>query len=66
MHPFTCGNGGHDHGVLIAKEDGWHCEKCEYTQNWAHGFMADWGWMNIRKSISIPGISEDTNEIPIP
>ncbi|MFF7527322.1 hypothetical protein [Streptomyces pseudovenezuelae] len=47
VHPFTCG-GDHAPGspVLIAREDGWHCpqpygEPCDYTQDWAHAFMAD-------------------------
>lgn len=49
MHPFTCAHReGHpfepefgDHGVLRAKESGWHCEYCEYTQGWAWEFMSD-------------------------
>lgn len=49
MHPFTCGNrgdGNHgseggDKGILIATFDGWVCPYCDYTQDWAHGFMAD-------------------------
>lgn len=48
FHPFTCGNRsdgkhgteGGDIGVLIATEDGWVCPHCDYTQKWAHGFMA--------------------------
>lgn len=39
FHPFTCAN---DHGgdrVLVATEKGWVCERCAYTQNWAHEFM---------------------------
>jgi hypothetical protein len=42
MHPFTCSGG---HGNLIATKDGWICEKCDYTQDWAHAMMleaADW------------------------
>ena len=47
MHPFTCGNDlcrgvSGQHASLIASEDGWHCPACDYTQNWAHGFMACW------------------------
>lgn len=45
-HPFTCpnrGDGKHrttsDLGVLVATEQGWVCPDCDYTQNWAHGFM---------------------------
>lgn len=46
MHPFTCGwrseHPEHE-GVLEAREGGWSCpaEGCQYTQNWAHPFMAD-------------------------
>jgi hypothetical protein len=49
MHPFTCPNRsqpGHevihgDLGTLIATNDGWVCSGCDYTQDWAHDFMAD-------------------------
>jgi len=49
-HPFTCANrdpatheahGRGDYGVLIATPAGWVCEDCNYTQNWAHRFMAE-------------------------
>jgi len=49
FHPFTCNNrndGNHpdepkygDHSVLRAGPNGWYCEYCDYTQNWAHDFM---------------------------
>jgi len=47
-HPFTCGNDncrGRARGrggrlALIAGADGWHCAACDYTQDWAHAFMA--------------------------
>ena len=49
FHPFTCGNRGElahgreggDTGVLIATEAGWVCPSCDYTQDWAHVFMAE-------------------------
>lgn len=48
FHEFTCGNdqcrGLSDRRVLYAREDGWHCQSCDYTQDWAHGAMADWSW----------------------
>lgn len=50
VHPFTCGNradGKHppestyrDHGALRATVRGWICAYCDYTQGWAHDFMA--------------------------
>lgn len=46
MHPFTCGNNS-NHGVLVATRIGWYCTDCDYTQNWAHGFMADWSWNGL-------------------
>lgn len=49
FHPFTCdnrGDGNHpfedeygDHGVLRARNTGWYCNFCNYTQDWAHDFM---------------------------
>lgn len=39
MHPFTCVDATHP--VLVATANGWRCERCAYTQNWAHSFMAD-------------------------
>ena len=36
VHEYTC---PHDHGdksrVLIATPNGWVCENCDYTQDWA-------------------------------
>lgn len=39
MHPFTC----LDHHLLAASHSGWYCTDpdCEYTQDWAHPFMAN-------------------------
>lgn len=39
FHPFTCGNDSR-HAVLVATEAGWKCPDCDYTQDWAHQFMA--------------------------
>lgn len=45
MHPFTCGNRDDhpvvagDKGVLVPTVRGWICPFCDYTQDWAHGFM---------------------------
>ena len=53
MHPFTCPNrsdpwhesfDGNDVGLLIADSDCWYCPYCDYTQDWAHSFMADGTW----------------------
>lgn len=33
VHGYTCPIDGH---LLKAKSDGWHCPKCNYTQNWAN------------------------------
>jgi hypothetical protein len=45
MHPFTCGalHGSGQSPVLEATQSGWVCPDptCEYTQDWAHAFMAD-------------------------
>lgn len=42
FHPFTCGKCRND---LIATEQGWVCQNgCDYTQDWAHDFMADNSW----------------------
>jgi hypothetical protein len=49
MHPFTCGNRsrgthpgiGGDYGILIPTVRGWVCMFCDYTQDWAHAFMAE-------------------------
>jgi hypothetical protein len=50
-HPFTCGRRdlpGHkwdkgDLGVLTATTNGWVCESCGYTQDWAWAFMLEEG-----------------------
>ena len=36
--------------VLIATPDGWICPSCDYTQDWAHGFMADGSWRAVAES----------------
>jgi hypothetical protein len=50
FHPFTCANRGDgehqerdnaDLGQLIATDQGWVCADCDYSQDWAHNFMAD-------------------------
>lgn len=33
MHPYTCVCGED----LIPTSEGWICNKCDYTQDWAHG-----------------------------
>ncbi|MFD5508987.1 hypothetical protein ACFWIB_14590 [Streptomyces sp. NPDC127051] len=42
MHPFTCGRDHETHRVLVATYLGWICLEptCDYTQDWAHPFMA--------------------------
>jgi hypothetical protein len=48
-HPFTCGNRPHPgnaEGVLTATAAGWRCSSCDYTQDWAHAFMADPRWIS--------------------
>lgn len=47
QHAFTCGNlkhTGRGQNVLVATPEGWVCEGCDYTQLWAHAFMADGAW----------------------
>jgi hypothetical protein len=58
MHEFTCGNSRGmnptlEHSQrfpLVATKDGWICPYCDYTQDWAHDFMADWSWLPRTKS----------------
>lgn len=40
FHPFTCGNDSR-HRDLVATTGGWVCPDCDYTQKWAHKFMAE-------------------------
>jgi hypothetical protein len=44
FHPFTCPESPHGDlpkPSLVATTDGWVCPGCDYTQGWAHTFMAD-------------------------
>ena len=46
-HPFTCGgkvDGKDCRSILRATENGWVCDHCSYTQDWAHDFMANDKW----------------------
>lgn len=36
VHPFTC-----DEGHTLVVDRHWYCHECDYTQYWAHAFMAD-------------------------
>ena len=40
MHPFTCGTDD-CRCDLIATEKEWVCPECDYTQDWAHDWMAE-------------------------
>ena len=45
-HPYTCGSGnrtthGDGEGVLTATTNGWVCQWCDYTQDWAHAMAPD-------------------------
>lgn len=48
MHPFT--SEGED---LVATKDGWVMQNdpVEVVQDWAHEWMADWGWSAAKGSI---------------
>jgi hypothetical protein len=50
MHPFTCGTKDCG-GLLLARQDGWHCPDCDYTQDWAHEWMTDGSWRQFECSI---------------
>jgi hypothetical protein len=47
LHPFTCGGtycgdrSKHEGGLLEATRSGWICPCKQYSQNWAHKFMAE-------------------------
>ncbi len=41
VHPFTCMNTHTPNNNLIATEEGWVCPHCDYKQDWAHKFMAE-------------------------
>ncbi len=44
FHPFTCPASPHGRKAkqfLLATSGGWICPDCDYTQDWAHAFMAD-------------------------
>lgn len=52
FHPFNC---GHDHDGprrLVATPDGWVCPHidCDYTQEWAHSFMAEFSYEEEKKA----------------
>lgn len=48
MHEFTCGNDSRHFPLVALIGDGWTCLDCDYTQNWAHDWMADWTWQTLR------------------
>jgi hypothetical protein len=65
FHPFTCPRRGDtphtqvngDKGGLRATAEGWVCESCDYTQDWAWAWMADedaWRAMDWRNHLPPP------------
>jgi hypothetical protein len=52
FHPFTCGRCRDadetfpmtDEHLLTATVDGWRCPTCDYEQDWAWRWMADFEW----------------------
>jgi hypothetical protein len=63
MHPFTGNNDllpdGQD-DVLIATENGWHSlNDPDYTQDWAHHWMADWSWKQLDWRQNIKNVKEN-------
>ena len=43
FHEFTCGT-ENCRDSLVATSEGWTCPSCDYTQDWAHIWMGNWGW----------------------
>jgi hypothetical protein len=47
LHPYTCGDELCRRSTmaapLVAHPDGWRCQHCSYTQNWASSVMLDRG-----------------------
>lgn len=43
MHPFTCPRDHTTHSLVALANGGWICPRvgCDYTQDWAHDFMAE-------------------------
>jgi hypothetical protein len=65
FHPFTCGNDncpgkGRNFinlDILEATEQGWVCPSCDYTQDWAHNFMADNSWVGHLEWLRSNGVN---------
>jgi hypothetical protein len=45
VHEYTCPRAHRPYSsrVLIARNDGWHCPSCDYTQTWAHSIAVTEG-----------------------
>jgi hypothetical protein len=56
MHPFTCEY--HSDTPLIACASGWFCPHCEYTQKWAHDWMANREWERLTTVLGYPVIQD--------
>jgi hypothetical protein len=66
MHPFTCPNHSQE-GVLVPTVKGWVCQFCDYTQDWAHDFMAATRRLEVAQDgqagkIGIPALDADELE----
>lgn len=56
VHPFTCPNRSDEKhmatDILIPKINGWICQYCNYTQDWAHDFMLSGRGLAMQKLIT--------------
>ena len=45
--PFVCGNDASHYLLVAFFDDGWRCLDCDYTEEWAWAWMADWSWRRL-------------------
>lgn len=58
VHPLTCGN-ENCRAVLVATTKRWICPACNYTQNWAHDFMLDFQFGDLKQLLNMIKERED-------
>ncbi len=61
FHPFTCG-ANECREILLAKESGLYCPKCDYVQYWCHDWMLDWEWCKASWDERIQKLHPDYKE----
>lgn len=57
VHPYTCSSATHfEEQKLTPTNNGWVCDNCENTQNWAHDFSLNFNEQDWQFVANLNGV----------